>query len=220
MQIWQILKDSFKQFYNNLLRSVLLSLCWFFPVFLLAAAALTGISAGWILPSVLAFLLVGPYTLSFLNEVKELSEKGIFSIKNILIYFRENFWRGLLAFLTAAAGYAVLIIDLLFFFRRGSGNLLYMALSFLILYITIYFTIYQAYVWGLLIIQPDKKMRTVLKNALIISIDNIFFSLLFFAVLIFITLILFLLGVGIPSVFMGFVGLIIINVSSRMLNQY
>jgi len=199
---------------------VLLSLCWFFPVFLLAAAALTGISAGWIPPSVLAFLLVGPYTLSFLNEVKELSEKGIFSIKNILIYFRKNFWRGLLAFLTAAAGYAVLIIDLLFFFRRGSCNLLYMALSFLILYITIYFTIYQAYVWGLLIIQPDKKMRTVLKNALIISIDNIFFSLLFFAVLIFITLILFLLGVGIPSVFMGFVGLIIINVSSRMLNQY
>ncbi|MGM0602938.1 MAG: hypothetical protein ACQESS_06445 [Bacillota bacterium] len=220
MQIWQLLKVSFKQFYNNLFRSVLLSLFWFFPIFLLIVIALTGISSGWILPAVLPILLLGPFTLSFLNEVKQLSEKGTFSIKNIFIYFKEKFWRGLFAFLTAVAGYSVLIIDLMFFFKRSSGKLLYTALSFLFLYLIVYYTIYQAYVWGLLIVQPDKKLRTVLKNALIISIDNIFFSLLFFAALFLITLILVLLGVGIPSVFMGFVGLFIINVSSRMLNQY
>jgi hypothetical protein len=92
--------------------------------------------------------------------------------------------------------------------------------AFLFAYLLIYFSIYQAYLWALLVIQEDKKLKDIFKNALVISLDNIVFSLFWFLFILVITVFLAITGIGIPAAFIGIIGTLILKGSKEMLSKY
>jgi hypothetical protein len=72
----------------------------------------------------------------------------------------------------------------------------------------------------LLIIQGDRSLKDILKNAVILSLDNIIFSLLWFLAIFLLSIILFVTGIGLPAGFIGIIGILIIQGTKEMLAKY
>ena len=220
MEIFSILKSTFKDFYEDLFKLVLLSVAWFIISSVLLFAVFIGLTSGWYLILLLPLLFLGPVFLTSLYGANQILEEGRVAFKSLFSYFKSNFWRGFLVFLASAILYAIFIVDLRFFLLKGQENIWLLAFAFLFAYLLIYFSIYQAYLWGLLIIQGDRPLKDILKNAVIISLDNVIFSLLWFLAIFLLTVILFVIGIGLPAGFIGIVGLLIILGTKEMLAKY
>lgn len=220
MEIFSILKSTFKDFYEELFKLVLLSVAWFIISSVLLFAVFIGLTSGWYLILLLPVVFLGPVFLTSLYGANEILEEGRVAFKSLFAYFKNNFWRGFLVFLASVILYAIFIVDLRFFLLKGQENIWLLAFAFLFAYLLIYFSIYQAYLWGLLIVQGDKSLKDILKNAVILSLDNIIFSLLWFLAIFLLTVILFVIGIGLPAGFIGIVGLLIILGTKEMLAKY
>jgi hypothetical protein len=220
LEIFSILKSTFKDFYEDLFKLVLLSVAWFIISSVLLFAVFIGLTSGWYLILLLPLLFLGPVFLTSLYGANQILEEGRVAFKSLFSYFKSNFWRGFLVFLASAILYAIFIVDLRFFLLKGQENIWLLAFAFLFAYLLIYFSIYQAYLWGLLIIQGDRPLKDILKNAVIISLDNVIFSLLWFLAIFLLTVILFVIGIGLPAGFIGIVGLLIILGTKEMLAKY
>ncbi|MFW5687191.1 MAG: hypothetical protein ACOCUX_00440 [Halanaerobium sp.] len=220
MEIFSILKSTFKDFYEDLFKLVLLSLGWFFISSVLLFAVFIGLTSGWYLVLLLPLIFLGPVFLTSLYGANEILEEGKVAFKSLFSYFKSNFWRGFLVFLISVILYAIFIVDLRFFLLKGQENIWLLAFAFLFAYLIIYFSIYQAYLWGLLIVQGDKSLKNIFKNAVILSLDNIVFSLLWFLAIFLLTVILFVIGIGLPAGYIGIVGLLIIKGTKEILANY
>ncbi len=220
MEIFSILKSTFKNFYEDLFKLVLLSVAWFVVSSVLLFAVFIGLTSGWYLILLLPLVFLGPVFLTSLYGANQILEEGRVAFKSLFSYFKNNFWRGFLVFLASVILYAIFIVDLRFFLLKGQENIWLLAFAFLFAYLLIYFSIYQAYLWGLLIIQGDRPLKDILKNAVIISLDNVIFSLLWFLAIFLLTVILLVIGIGLPAGFIGIIGLLIILGTKEMLAKY
>lgn len=220
MEIFSILKSTFKDFYEDLFKLVLLSVAWFLVSSVLLFAVFIGLTSGWYLIILLPLIFLGPVFLTSLYGANQILEEGRVAFKALFKYFKENFWRGFLVFLISVILYAIFIVDLRFFLLQGQENIWLLAFAFLFAYLLIYFSIYQAYLWGLLIIQGDRPLKDIFKNAVILSLDNIIFSLLWFLAIFLLTIILFVIGIGLPAGFIGIIGLLIIKGTKEILANY
>ena len=220
MEIFSILKSTFKDFYEDLFKLVLLSVAWFVISSVLLFGVFIGLTSGWYLIILLPLIFLGPVFLTSLYGANEILEEGRAAFKSLFVYFKNNFWRGFLVFLISVILYGIFIVDLRFFLLKGQENIWLLAFAFLFAYLLIYFSIYQAYLWGLLIIQGDRPLKDILKNAVILSLDNIMFSLLWFLAIFLLTVILFVIGIGLPAGFIGIIGLLIILGTKEMLAKY
>ncbi len=220
LEIFSILKSTFKDFYEELFKLVLLSVAWFIISSVLLFAVFIGLTSGWYLIILLPLVFLGPVFLTSLYGANEILEEGRVAFKSLFSYFKNNFWRGFLVFLISVILYGIFIVDLRFFLLKGQENIWLLAFAFLFAYLLIYFSIYQAYLWGLLIIQGDRPLKDIFKNAVILSLDNIIFSLLWFLAIFLLTVILFVIGIGLPAGFIGIVGLLIILGTKEMLAKY
>lgn len=220
LEIFSILKSTFKDFYEDLFKLALLSVAWFVISSILLFAVFIGLTSGWYLIILFPLVFLGPVFLTSLYGANEILEEGRVAFKNLFSYFKANFWRGFLVFLISVILYIIFIVDLRFFLLKGQENIWLLAFAFLFAYLLIYFSIYQAYLWGLLIIQGDRSLKDILKNAVILSLDNIIFSLLWFLAIFLISVILFVIGIGLPAGFIGIIGLLIIHGTKEMLAKY
>ncbi|RAK08936.1 hypothetical protein C8C77_11573 [Halanaerobium saccharolyticum] len=220
MEIFSILKSTFKDFYEYLFKLVLLSVAWFVISSVLLFAVFIGLQSGWYLIILLPLIFLGPVFLTSLYGANEILEEGRVAFKSLFSYFKNNFWRGFLVFLISVILYIVFVVDLRFFLIRGQENIWLLAFAFLFAYLLIYFSIYQAYLWGLLIIQGDRSLTDIFKNAVILSLDNVVFSLLWFLSIFLLTVLLFVIGIGLPAGFIGIIGLLIIQGTKEMLAKY
>jgi len=220
LEIFSILKSTFKDFYEDLFKLVLLSVAWFVISSVLLFGVFIGLTSGWYLIILLPLIFLGPVFLTSLYGANEILEEGRAAFKSLFVYFKNNFWRGFLVFLISVILYGIFIVDLRFFLLKGQENIWLLAFAFLFAYLLIYFSIYQAYLWGLLIIQGDRPLKDILKNAVILSLDNIMFSLLWFLAIFLLTVILFVIGIGLPAGFIGIIGLLIILGTKEMLAKY
>jgi len=220
LEIFSVLKYTFKNFYENLYKLVLLGLFWFIVTFILLLTALLAFSTGWFVILLIPLLFLGPVFLTVLYAVNQLLEYEDLSAKIFYKYFKNNFWKSFFVCAVSILIYTVLIIDLRFFFLRGQENIWQLAFAFLFAYLLIYFSIYQAYLWPLIIIQDDKNLKDIFKNALVISLDNIIFSLFWFLFILLITIFLAVTGLGIPAAFIGIIGTLLLKGSRKMLNKY
>lgn len=220
MEIFSILKSTFIDFYEDLFKFVLLSTAWFVISFLLIFTIFIGVTSGWYLIILLPLILMGPVFLTSLYGADKITNKGKVSLKKLFSYFKNNFWRSFLVFLITVILYLIFLVDLRFFLIKGQDNIWFLAFAFLFAYLLIYFSIYQAYLWGLLIIQGEKSLKNIIKNAAIISLDNMLFSLFWFLAIFLITVILAVTGVGLPAGFIGIVGVLIIRGTQLMLAKY
>ncbi|WP_133514130.1 hypothetical protein [Halanaerobium saccharolyticum] len=220
MEIFSILKSTFKDFYEDLFKLVLLSVAWFVISSVLLFAVFIGLQSGWYLIILLPLIFLGPVFLTSLYGVNEILEEGRVAFKSLFAYFKNNFWRGFLVFLISVILYIIFVVDLRFFLLKGQENIWLLAFAFLFAYLLIYFSIYQAYLWGLLIIQGDRPLKDIFKNAVILSLDNIIFSLLWFLAIFLLTVILIVIGIGLPAGFIGIIGLLIIQGTKEVLEKY
>lgn len=220
MEIFSILKSTFKDFYEDLFKLVLLSVAWFVISSVLLFAVFIGLSSGWYLILLLPLVFLGPVFLTSLYGTSQILEEGRVAFKALFSYFKNNFWRGFLVFLISVILYIIFIVDLRFFLLQGQENIWLLAFAFLFAYLLIYFSIYQAYLWGLLIIQGDRPLKDIFKNAVILSLDNIIFSLLWFLAIFLLSVILFVTGIGLPAGFIGIIGILIIKGTETMLAKY
>lgn len=220
MELFSVLKSTFIKFYEELFKLILLSIAWFISSSILLLTIFISLNSKWYLILLVPLFFGGPIFLTALYGVNEISKVGKVSCELLFLYFKNNFWRGFLVFITSSILYFILLVDLRFFLIKGQANLWFLALAFLFAYLLIYFSIYQVYLWGLMIIQSDKKLKDIFKNAAIISLDNIVFSLLWFLAIFLITVILAVTGIGIPAAFIGLIGLLIIQGTQAVLDKY
>ena len=220
MEIFSVLKYSFKKFYEHLFKLFILGISWFILTSLLLFTVFVSISTGWYLILPIPLLLLGPLFLTALYGVNQLLEYRDFSLKVLFKYFKNNFWRGFLVCIFSIVIYLILLFDLRFFLIQGQQNIWLLAFAFLFGYLLIYFSIYEAYLWGLLIIEPEKSLKEVFKNAVVLSIDNIVFSLVWFLALFLISSLLFIIGIGLPIAFIGIIGPLILKGNKEMLAKY
>jgi len=220
LEIFPVLKYTFKKFYQDLFKLVLLSMAWFILTAVLLFTVFFGLSTGWFIILLVPLFTLGPIFLTALFTINQIIENKEYSLKRVFSYFKERFWRGFFVCFATLIIYAVFIVDLRFFLIKGQENLWLLAFAFLFAYLIIYFSVYQAYLWALLIIQDDKSLKDIMKNALILSLDNILFSLFWFLSLLIITMILAATGVGLPTLFMGLIGILILKGSREMLSKY
>src|SRR6056297_4121583 len=169
---------------------------------------------------IVPIIFLGPFFMGGLMSGINYIEFNDFSIKQYFIYIKDNFKRGLLGFLFTFFIYLLLIADLVFFLQKGTDSLFMLILAVLVLYILIFFSMMQCYYWGFLVLDKEKKIRYILKNSLILTIDNVIFSLLWLIIVLIITLILILTGFGMVILLMNFLVLMILYGTIQIASNY
>lgn len=220
MEIFSILKSTFKDFYEHLFKLVLLSTAWFIITAFLLFLIFIALNISWYLLILLPLFFIGPIYLSALYGAERILNTGQIKLKKLIKFLKENFWRSFISFLATVILYLIFIVDLRFFLLKGQDNIWLLAFAFLFAYLLIYFTIYQAYLWPLLVLQKEKDLKIIFRNAVVLSLDNIIFSLGLFLAIFVLTSLLFVTGIGIPAAFIGIIGLLIIKGTEKMLAKY
>lgn len=220
MEIFSVLKFTFKKYYEHLFKLVFVGLSWFILTSILLFGGFFALSTGAYPFLILPIVLIGPLLLTGLEAVHLVINQESAGFKKLISYFNSKFWRGFLVFLVTALIYLIFIVDLRFFLVRGQENTWLLAFAFLFAYLVIYFSIYQAYLWGLLIVQSEQSIKNILKNALVISLDNLLFSLLWLLALVILAGLLIVTGIGLPLAFMGILGILLIKGCQEMLAKY
>lgn len=215
-----MLKFTFKKYYEHLFKLVFVGLSWFILTSILLFVGFFALSTGAYPFLILPIVLIGPLLLTGLEAVNLVINQESAGFKKLISYFKSKFWRGFLVFLVTALIYLIFIVDLRFFLVRGQENTWLLAFAFLFAYLVIYFSIYQAYLWGLLIVQSEQSIKNILKNALVISLDNLLFSLLWLLALVILAGLLIVTGIGLPLAFMGILGILLIKGCQEMLAKY
>ncbi len=224
MRAFSIIWTSIKSVYDELYSFIGMNLIWF------------GIS--------LVMLLVIGLVLSVLN-VPELAIGVIVLIFIIgpnpaaagLHYYARHivreeivgfhlFWEGLrtyarwatLLFLVSLAVAAVLMINLNFYL--GRENIIFTAISVLVLWVLVLWLMMQPYMLPLLIEQQDKRIIIVLRNSALLAMDNILMSFLILVVFIILSAVALVLPLIIATVGAGLMALIIERMTLEVLPKY
>jgi len=78
----------------------------------------------------------------------------------------------------------------------------------------------QCYYWGFLALDKQKKIRHVIKNSFLVTIDNVVFSFLWFLIVLIITVILVVTGFGMAVLLMNFLSLMMLNGTIAVSSEY
>ncbi|ACL70355.1 DUF624 domain-containing protein [Halothermothrix orenii] len=216
----QTLKISFKKFYEHLFKLVIVGIIWFFITSILIFTGYSGFISGWVLMPIISLILIGPFQLSALQVVNNLVKREEVGVKSFFTGFIRYFKRGLFGFLLSLVIYLVLAVDLFFFLNRSQGSNLYLIISVFWLYLILFFSMIQFYFWGLLTIQGDEKILTLLKRSFLLALDNAFFAFLMVVIIILLLALFFVTGVALPLLTLGVIGMIIINGTKLTLEKY
>lgn len=220
MKIWQVLKDSTSQTYDKLFKFAILNIIWFMLTTAVVFIGYSGLFTGFYPLLIVPLILLGPFFMAGLMIGIDYINFNDFSIKSYFVYIKENFKRGLLGFLFNFFIYILLILDFIFFLRKGADSLLMLVLAVLVLYIIIFFSMMQCYFWGFLAMDKQKKIRYIIRNSFLIVIDNVIFSFLWFLVVSILTAILIITGFGLAVLLMNFLVLMILNGTISIASEY
>lgn len=220
MEIWKVLKKSTAGTYRKLFKFVILNIIWFLLSLLVIFVGYFGLSTQIYILLAIPIIFLGPFFMAGLETGIDFVNLNDFRVKKYFVYIIKNFKRASLGFLLSFFIYSLLILDLVFFLKKGTDSLFMLILAVLILYILIFFSMMQCYYWGFLVLDKEKKIRYILKNSLILTIDNVIFSLLWLIIVLIITLILILTGFGMVILLMNFLVLMILYGTIQIASNY
>lgn len=218
MSLKQILLKSIKDFYENLFLLSGVSLIWFFIVGALLYVGIAGVFLRLPLPILMNLIFVGPLTLGAFHFTSEVIQKKEIKLRDYFRQFARQFLRGIFAYWLSLAIMIILGVDLIFFLNAGSRFWNY--LSGIWIYLILFFMMSQFYFWSLLVQLKEGIFKT-LKRSLLLTLDNIVFSLgifLIFSVLVLIGAVT--VGIGLALTFIGFLGLLANNSTYNLLVKY
>jgi len=220
VEIWKVLKKSTAGTYRKLFKFVILNIIWFLLSLLVIFVGYFGLSTQIYILLAIPIIFLGPFFMAGLETGIDFINLNDFRVKKYFVYIIKNFKRAFLGFLLSFFIYSLLILDLVFFLKKGTDSLFMLILAVLILYILIFFSMMQCYYWGFLVLDKEKKIRYILKNSLILTIDNVIFSLLWLIIVLIITLILILTGFGMVILLMNFLVLMILYGTIQIASNY
>ncbi|MFP4015555.1 MAG: hypothetical protein ACLFUI_00860 [Halanaerobiales bacterium] len=215
-----IIKKVFVRFYDNLFKMAILNLIWFSLLILPFLLSLVMRNPYIIMIGTLYLVIIaGPVTLSAMSFIDNTLDHGYSKFKDFFNGIKENFKRGLLAFLFSFTVYLILVVDIVFFLQ-GSASIFLQILTIFFFYIFIVFTIMQVYYWGLLTIQKDVGLWTIIKRSLILVMDNIVPSILIFLFLLIIVILHIVVPFLIPLFLLALISLTSIIMTRKILEKY
>lgn len=220
MLVVQIMKEVFKTFYGGLFKAIILNLIWFLLISPIVFLFVNGIYLDFFIPFMLPVLILGPIILTGLNLLNKIYHNEDFSLKGIFNTIKNSLFSGFLAIVYTIAVYLILIIDIWFFYGRSEGNLLFLVLTALFVYLTVFFSITQLYFWGLLVHGKELTLWTKIKRSFFLAVDNILQSFLWLAIITAITGGFLYLTPIFPALYFSIAGLTIIIGTDKFLNTY
>lgn len=142
-------------------------------------------------------------------------------VKEQILHF-SFFWEGLmmfwrkatLLFLISLGITGVLLVNMGFYFERGQESVVFTGVAVFIGWVTILWLMMQPYMLPMMIEQEDKRVLIVLRNSLLLALDNIILSI--FALLVFILIALVPMFFGFPLIIAAFGGGLVAMMSQRM----
>ncbi|MFP4662292.1 MAG: hypothetical protein ACLFPF_08875 [Halanaerobiales bacterium] len=164
-------------------------------------------------------IIAGPVTLSAMSFVDSTLDHGYSKLGTFFTGIKENFKRGVLAFLFSFIVYLVLILDIVFFLQ-GADSIIMQILAIFFFYLIIVFTIMQVYYWGLLTIQKEVGLWMIIKRSIILVMDNIILSILIFIFLIILLILHTVIPFIIPLSLFSLLSLTSIIMTANILEKY
>jgi MFS family permease len=125
------------------------------------------------------------------------------------------FWRkATLIFLICLGVTGILLVNMGFYFERGADNVIFTGVAVFIGWVMVVWLMMQPYMLPMLIEQEDKRVLIVLRNSLLLAVDNIVLSI--FALLVFALFALVPMLFGFPLIIATFGGGLVAMMSQRM----
>ena len=145
-------------------------------------------------------------------------------VKDEILHF-SFFWEGLrmfwrkatYIFLISLGVAGILLVNIGFYFDRGQDNVIFTGVAVFIGWVTVVWLIMQPYMLPMLIEQEDKRILIVLRNSLLLALDNIILSV--FALFAFVLFALVPMFFGFPLIIATFGGGLVAMMSQRMTLQ-
>ena len=145
-------------------------------------------------------------------------------VKDEILHF-SFFWEGLrmfwrkatYIFLISLGVAGILLVNMGFYFDRGQDNVIFTGVAVFIGWVTVVWLIMQPYMLPMLIEQEDKRILIVLRNSLLLALDNIILSV--FALFAFVLFALVPMFFGFPLIIATFGGGLVAMMSQRMTLQ-
>jgi uncharacterized membrane protein YesL len=177
------LKTAATEFFFDLPRMVLLNLFWFVTALPALAVAVTtyfltlpeGATAPvlhvWLVPVwVLVLALAGPGTAAIYFVTNRLANGELLEITRFWEGFRRHFWRGWGLALLDVGAFAVLLINVVFYWTLEGAAIKLLSLVFA--YLLLIWLAIQGYLFPLLV-EMDQPVLRVVRNALFLALDNL-----------------------------------------------
>lgn len=218
MSAWQVIKQSFRDFYKHLFQQAAVSLVWFMTVAPLVYIAIGGIAIGQPVIALPVLIVTGPLTIAsfYLTNRWMKFEESV--LKDWWTGLTRYFFRGMLAFWLSLLIFVIIVVDLFFFLNFG--NRVLQLLAGIWIYLGIFFLISQFYFWSLLV-ERDLGILVTLKDSFLLTLDNLLYSLGIFGVFALLTTVgIVTAGVGLAVSFIGFLGILANNATYNLMIKY
>lgn len=205
LRLFRLLWSTLGDYYYEILPFTALNLLWLGCLLGLPLVGGGIVRAFPVAPAILAFLAslicIPPALAALYYAARTFVDGYNIGPRDFFIGFRRYFWRAWqLALVDLIAG--ALIIGNLWFYGRLPGAIRLIAIVWL--YVVAFWLAMQPYLFGLLVYQRDKRLRTTVRNAALLVLANLGYSL----ALLVLTLIFLVLSIGLGLPFLAFTSIV------------
>jgi uncharacterized membrane protein YesL len=205
LRLFRLLWSTLGDYYYEILPFTALNVMWLFCLLILPLIGGGIVRAFPVAPAILAFLAslicIPPALAGLFSAARTFADGYNIGPRDFFLGFRRYFWRAWqLALVDLLAG--ILILGNLYFYLKLPGALKVIAILWA--YVVLFWVALQPYLFGLLVYQSDKRLRTTARNAALLVLANLGPSLaLLFLAVIFVAL---SIGLGLP--FLAFTSIV------------
>jgi uncharacterized membrane protein YesL len=205
LRLFRLLWSTLGDYYYEIIPFTALNLMWLAALFLLPLIGGGIVRAFPVPPAILAFLAslvcIPPALAGLFSAARTFADGYSIGPRDFFQGFRRYFWRSWQLALADLLAGALVLANLYFYLKLpGAAKLI----AILWLYVVLFWVAMQPYLFGLLVYQNDKRLRTTARNAALLVLANIGPSL---ALLLLAAIFVFLsIGLGLP--FLAFTSIV------------
>lgn len=221
--LWNIVKTSFAQYYNNFVYFILVNIIWLTLILIITFAGFYGLQINWFFALLIPLLLLGPVFLTGMYVLDEYFNERKIDFKKIWNFIKNNSRRGIIGFLSLTGIYLAVVFDFYYFFQGALGNeigimdLLSMGFGIFLFYILTLMGMMELYFWGFMIFEKNTGLLELARRSLILTLENVLFSLGWLVLILLFLLLIIFSGFFLPILFPVLIGLIVLNGSRKMI---
>ena len=222
MSAWQTIKKTYKELYKHIYAVILASFAWFIIGGGLILTSIVGIQTGFLLPLVIALLLLGPVTAGSFYVTNRLVNYERVRIRDFFIGVKKYFLPSLGIFLMWTIMLVIIGVDFNFFLT--SQYKILNLLSAFWVYVLIFLTMVTIYILPLLIEydrqEEDYSLKELGKHALILTLDELKYTFFIFVNIFIFGSLTSIVFIALPILFMGGISLAANNATVNLLVKY